>query len=142
MLYDAVDDPGSLTADELRAAYEDELRSVVDDLGVTTVATESGVDEEALGALLAGESVDLTLSEAAAVLAVADETRTADDVALEVRDHLLMGMTTAVLDVDIIASSVDLDFDGKEVQQALEGRMPVTLGEIAALHQYIAERKP
>jgi len=141
MLYDAVEDPGSLTADELRAAYEDELRSVVDDLGVTTVAEESGVDEETLGALLAGESVDLTLSEAAAVLAVGDETRTADDVALEVRDHLLMGMTTAVLDVDTIASSVDLDFDGKEVQQALEGRMPMTLGELAALHQYIAERK-
>jgi hypothetical protein len=141
MLYDAVEDPGALTADELRAAYEDELRSVVDDLGVTTVAEESGVDEETLAALLAGESVDLTLSEAAAVLAVADETRTADDVALEVRDHLLMGMTTAVLDVDTIASSVDLDFDGKEVQQALEGRMPMRLGELAALHQYIAERK-
>jgi len=142
MLYDAVEDPGSLTADELRAAYENELRSVVDDFGVTTVAAESGVGEETLGALLAGEPVDLTLSEAAAVLAVGDETRTAEDVALEVRDHLLMGMTAAVLDVDTIASSVDLDFDGKEVQQALEGRMPMTLGELAALHRYIAERKP
>jgi hypothetical protein len=141
MLYDAVDDPGSCTVDELRAAYEDELRSVVDRLGVSTVADESGVDEARLATLRSGESVDLTLSEAAAVLAAADETRTADDVGLEVRDHLLMGMTTAVLDVDTIASSVDLDFDGKEVQQALEGRMPMTLAELAALHQYIAERK-
>jgi hypothetical protein len=51
-----------------------------------------------------------------------------------------MGMTTGVVDVDTIASNVDLDLSGQEVQQAIEGRIPMTLDELAAIHGYIAGR--
>lgn len=140
MLYDAADDPGSLTPAELRAAYEAELASVVDGAGVETVAAESGVDRRAIEALAADESPDLTLSEAAAILAVADGAPGADAIAAEVRDHLLMGMSTAVLDVDTVAAELDGDLSGKEIQQLLEGRSPARLDELAAVHQLIAER--
>lgn len=140
MFYDAADEPGSLTPAELRAAYEAELAAVVDAEGVETVATESGLDRETIEAVAAGESPELTLSEAAAVLAVAEGAPDAESIAVEVRDHLLMGMTTAVLDVDTIGAEIDADLSGKEVQQILEGRMPARLDQLAAIHRLIAER--
>ncbi|KTG09710.1 hypothetical protein AUR64_08700 [Haloprofundus marisrubri] len=140
MLYDAAENPGSLTADELRAAYDDQLAAVVDDVGVETVAAESGVDRDRLAALSDGESPDLTLEEAAGVLAASDDYPDQEAIVLELRDHLLMGMTTGVLDVDTIASNVDADLTGQEVQQALEGRTAFSLDDLAAVHQFIAER--
>ncbi|WP_101296252.1 DUF5791 family protein [Halegenticoccus soli] len=140
MLYDAAERPGSLTAAELREAYEAELRSVVDEVGVDAVAAESELDRETVEAVAAGEPVELTLEEAAAVLATSEEYPDARSIVLEVRDHLLMGMTTGVLDVDTIASDIDADLTGQEVQQAIEGRIPMTLDELAAIHRYVAER--
>jgi hypothetical protein len=140
MLYDAADEPETLSPRQLRDAYERELRAVVDARGVETVAAEAGVEAEAIDALLDGGSPTLTLSEAAAILAVDDDAPAADAIVQEVRDHLLMGMTTGVIDVDTIASNVDLDLSGQEVQQAIEGRIPMTLDELAAIHGYIAGR--
>jgi hypothetical protein len=51
-----------------------------------------------------------------------------------------MGMTTGVLDVDTIASNVDLDLSGQEIQQAIEGRIRMTLDELASIHGYVAGR--
>jgi tartrate dehydratase beta subunit/fumarate hydratase class I family protein len=141
MLYDAVEEPGSHSTDELLAAYAAELRAVVERVGVEAVVGESGVDEATVRKLDTDDVAEVTLADAAAVLAAGDESRDAEAIAYEVRDHLLMGMTTAVLDVDTIAANVDLDFDGKEVQQALEGRMPVTLAQLAALQRFIDGRK-
>jgi hypothetical protein len=140
MLHDVVDDPATATPAELRAAYEAALRDVLDDRDVAAVAATTGVDESTLAALVAGESPDVTVEEAAAVLAV-DADATADDLVFELRDHLLMGMTTGVLDVDTLASETDLDLTGQEVQQALEGRTPMTLAELAAFQHAIAARK-
>jgi hypothetical protein len=140
MLYDAADEPETLSPEQLRAAYERELRAVVDARGVAAVAAETDVDAERIDALLDGESPTLTLSEAAAILAVGDDTPDAETIVQEVRDRLLMGMTTGVVDVDTIASNVDLDISGQEVQQAIEGRIPMTLDELAAIHGYIAGR--
>jgi hypothetical protein len=140
MLYDAADEPETLSPEQLRDAYERELRAVVDARGVAAVAAETDVDAERIDALLDGESPTLTLSEAAAILAVGDDTPDAETIVQEVRDRLLMGMTTGVVDVDTIASNVDLDISGQEVQQAIEGRIPMTLDELAAIHGYIAGR--
>ncbi|AXG06501.1 hypothetical protein DU500_08745 [Haloplanus rubicundus] len=140
MLYDAADEPETLSPEQLRDAYERELRAVVDARGVETVAAEAGVEAETIAALLDGGSSTLTLSEAAAILAVDDDAPDADAIVQEVRDRLLMGMTTGVVDVDTIASNVDLDLSGQEVQQAIEGRIPMTLAELAAIHGYIAGR--
>jgi hypothetical protein len=142
MLYDAADEPGGLSVADLRAAYEAELRTVIEEKGVDTVASESNVDSEIVSALAADESPDVTLEEAAAILAVDGRLPSADGIVAEVRDHLLMGMTSGVLDVDTIASNLGdgVDLSGQEVQQAIEGRTKMTLGELAAIHQVIAAR--
>jgi hypothetical protein len=52
-----------------------------------------------------------------------------------------MGMATAVLDVDSIAAKIDADLTGQEVQQALEGRAAMTLGQLAEIIAVIERRK-
>jgi len=139
MLHETVDEPETLSPRELHDAYEAELRAVIEAHGAEAVADGTGLSAETLAALADGESPALTLSEAASILAL-DATLDAEAIVQEVRDHLLMGMTTGVLDVDTIASNIEPDLSGQEVQQAIEGRIRMTLGELAAIHNYVAGR--
>jgi len=141
MLYDAVvaGDEGSPEA--LLAAYFEELASVVAERGVDTVAGGTDIDRATVEAIEAGEQPELTLEEAADVLALVDDAPDADTIAWESRDHVLMGMTTAVVDVDTIAREIDVDLDGKEIQQAIEGRLPTTLEQFAAIQAYVDARR-
>ncbi|ELZ91811.1 hypothetical protein C440_15904 [Haloferax mucosum ATCC BAA-1512] len=136
MLYDAVARPGTVSPDELRAAYEDEIYSAVDTAGSDAAAAAAGVSEE----VLSNGVLELTLEQAASVLALEDGNPDADAIAWEFRDHLLMGMTSGILDVDTLAAEVDLDLSGQEIQQAIEGRSAATLDELAAIHHVIAVR--
>lgn len=141
MLYDAVDDAGDRSPAELRRAYAEELAAVVNDLGVDTVADGTSLNRATVEAIVSGEEPEVTLAEAAEVLALAEDAPDADAIAWEARDHLLMGMTVGVLDVDTVAAEIETDLDGKEVQQAIEGRMPMTLTQYAKLHAFIASRQ-
>ncbi|KAB1192200.1 hypothetical protein GJR96_01575 [Haloferax sp. MBLA0076] len=136
MLYDAVARPGTVSPDELRAAYEDEVRAAVDAAGVDAAADVADVSED----ILSNGVLELTLEQAASILALTDGNPDADAIAWEFRDHLLMGMTTGILDVDTLAAEVDLDLSGQEIQQAIEGRTAATLSELAAIHHAIAVR--
>lgn len=136
MFHELADEPGELTADELYAVYETELVAAVEAAGVESVAESSGVAEETLRSLLDGDAPELTLEEAAAILAVVEE-ESADDIEVLSRDALLMGMTNAVLDVEALARSVDGELEAREVQSKIEGRFPMTLREFALLHAYI-----
>ena len=140
MLYDAADDPGGLSPGALREAYEAQLRSVVDAVGAETAAADSGVDPDRIRAIEAGAVPDLRVADAAAVLALDDDRPDAESIVLELRDHLLMAMTTGVVDVDTLAANVDLNLSGQEVQQALEGRTEMTLAQLAAIHRFLAAR--
>ena len=140
MLYDAADDPGDVSPDELREAYETQLRNAIAAVDAETAAAESGVDSDRIRALEGGTVPDLGVEDAAALLALDDDRPDAESVVLELRDHLLMAMTTGVVDVDTLAASVDLDLSGQEVQQALEGRAEMTLAQLAAIHQFLAAR--
>lgn len=140
MLDTVADDPASLTPEQLRRAYEQRLAEVITTLGVDQVATESAVDRATLVALADGDSPELTLEQAAAILACSPDVRDAETVIAETRDDLLLGMTTGVLDVDTVAGDIDLDLTGQEVQQALEGRTSMTLEHLAAIHKVIADR--
>lgn len=140
MLYDAVEDPAALTPGELREAYEAELRAAVEAAGVEAAAARADVDEETLRTLLDGAVPDLTLERAAAILATREDVRDAGTVVQEVRDHLLMGMATGVVDVDTVASNVNVDLSGQEIQRALEGRRPLTLAQLASIHRFVASR--
>ena len=132
---------GEQSPERLRAAYDDHLATVVREVGVETVAEQTGVDTELLQRLVDGEHPDLSLTEAAAILATDPDRPDADTVAAEARDILLMGMTTAVLDVEALASEVDGALEPKEIQQKVEGRFPVSLDEYALLHATIEARK-
>ncbi len=141
MLHDVVDDPGSLSPAALREAYEAAVRIVVEDHGPETVAAETDVDEATLSRLAAGETApDLAVTDAAAVLALREGAPDRDATVAALRDHLLMGMATAVVDVDTVAAGIDHDLTGQEVQQALEGRTTMTLAHLAAIQQFVAER--
>jgi hypothetical protein len=128
---------GELSPEALHEAYLARLRETVDALGVETVSERSGVDPSVVAALADGETPDLTVEAAAAVLGTDPDLPDGDAVAAEARDVLLMGMTTAVVDVEAVAAGLDVDIDPKEVQQKVEGRHPMTLAEYARVHAFL-----
>ena len=141
MLYRNLDGSEAESPDDLREQYEAELAEVVEDAGIETATEETGVESERLYALVEGDSPELTVEEASAILALDPEEPDAEIVRAEIEDRLLLGMTTAVLDVDTIAANVERDLSGKEVHQRVEGRAPMSLAEYAEIHYLIAERK-
>jgi len=141
MLRDEFEAPGQRDPDDLLAAYERVLADTVETVGVDEVAAESGVDEETLRALVAGDSPEVTLEEAASILAADPDRPDAEFLVADARDILMMGMSVAVLDVDALESGIDGQMEAKEIQQKMEGRFPMTIAEYAVLHQYIEEKK-
>jgi hypothetical protein len=141
MFHDVAEDPGSLAPEELLELYEAELVGVIEEHGVAEVAGSSGVDESTLRALESGDSPELNLEEASAVMAVAEGTADAETIATVSRDALLMGMTTAVLDVEAVESGIGGRLEAREIQSKIEGRFPLTLGEFALLQRYIESEK-
>ncbi|MFB6168626.1 MAG: DUF5791 family protein [Haloferacaceae archaeon] len=141
MLHDAADNPGSLSPATLREAYEAELRAAIGERDAETVAAETGVDAAAVSRLAGGGDVpDLSVDDAAAVMAVDEDVGDAETVLALLRDHMMMAMATAVVDVDTVAANIDHDLTGQEVQQALEGRASMTLAQLASIQQFVAER--
>lgn len=141
MFHEVADDPGEHTPEELYERYEAELVNAIEARGVDEVAAASDVDAATLQALLDGEEPELELEEAASILAVLEETPSADDIAVLSRDALLMGMTTAVLDVEAVESGIEGELEAREIQSKVEGRFPMTLREFALLHQFIESKK-
>ena len=140
MLHTVADDAAELSAAGLQTAYETRLQEILDTVGVETADAETDLDRDTLAGVADGEAADLTLTEAAAIAALDDEFPDAEAIVLETRDHLLMGMTTAVLDVDAIAANLDVGLTGQEVQQAIEGRVEMTVAELAAIQSVIEQR--
>ncbi|MFB6244235.1 MAG: DUF5791 family protein [Halobaculum sp.] len=138
MLQDTVPETANPTPDEVQSAYADRLAAVVDEHGVETVAEESGLDESTVAQFSDGEVGDATLSDAAAVFAV--DGHDAAAVTSEIRDDLMMGLSTAILDVDTVAVEIDSDLDGKDVRQALEGQIRLRLDELAEIQALIRSR--
>ena len=141
MLHDAADRVSEPTPSALRTAYEAALRSTIEAVGPETVANDAAIEADRIEALAAGDSPDLTAEEAAAILAVDPDQPDAEAIVFELRDHLLMGMTTGVLDVDTIAATIDVDLTGQEIQQAIEGRAAMTLEQLAAIQSVIDGRE-
>ncbi|MFB6268739.1 MAG: DUF5791 family protein, partial [Halobacterium sp.] len=129
-------------AGDVRAEYEAALASVVEAAGVDAVSEAAGVDAERLAALVDGDSPEFTVEEAAEVLAVSDDWPDAEGLLLEVRDNLMLQMSSAVMDVDALASGLDGDLDPKEIQQKIEGRQPMTLAEYARIYRHVASENP
>ncbi len=141
MIRGEFENAGEQSPSSLGSAYAAVLAETVESVGVGTAAEETGLDREALASLVDGDLPELTLEEAAAILALDDERPPADAVEAEARDILLMGMSTAVLDVEVLAARIDGAMDPKEIQQKIEGRHPLTLGEYALFHAFIESQQ-
>jgi hypothetical protein len=139
-MFHEVANASELSAEELRGRYDGQLTAIVDEHGVEDVAEGSSVERERIEAITEGDSPELTLEEGAAILAISPDEPDAEAIVMETRDHLLMGMTTGVLDVEAVESGIDGAFDAREIQQKIEGRLEMTLDELAQLHGYIDSR--
>ena len=139
MLRGEIDATVATGPDDLLEAYGTVIRDTVDRLGVDAIADETGLDLGTIESLRNGDLGSVMLSEAAAVLGADPDRPGADTIAAEARDVLLLGMTTAVVDVDTLSSALDGTLEPKEIQQKLEGRHPITLREYAAIHYELRE---
>lgn len=139
MLTDDLEAPDEVTPEALRRRYAADLAEAVASIGRERVLDGTGIDPATLDAIGSGEAVDVPLEDAAAILALRED-READAILAEVRDHLLLGLSSAMLDVETVASEVDADLDPKEIQAKIEGRFPMTLDEYAVLHRFVAAR--
>ncbi len=140
-------DGDTVTAPALLASFEALVSEAAAEAGRDRLVDETGLDQTSVDVVddvgANGESsgiADLSVTDGAAVVALTGD-RDADAIVAELRDHLLMGMATAVLDVDTIAASIDADLTGQEVQQVLEGRAAMTLGQLAEIMAVIERRK-
>ena len=126
----------------LRAEYENDLATIVDQRGPAAVAAETDLEQDTLEEIAAGNSTDLTLEEAAQIQALADGEPDPATIVTMALEHLLLGMSTAVLDVEALESQVDLDLEAKEIQQKIESRAPMSLGEFVHVQYVIADGAP
>ncbi|QLH82596.1 DUF5791 family protein [Halosimplex pelagicum] len=140
MLRGEFESAGERSPEELRTAYGEVLAATVESVGTDAVVSRSGVDREVVEAIAAGDRPELTLEAASAILAADPDRPDGETIKLEALDILLMGMTTAVVDVDAVAAALDDEMDPKEIQQKVEGRYPITLAEYAAIHQFLEGR--
>lgn len=129
------------SVEDLCEEYATDLATAVDRVGVEAAIERTGVDRGTIESVADGDVRDLSLVEAGAIQALADGTADPDTIVEIGCDHLLLGMSTAVLDVDTVATEVGGDLDPKEVQQKLERRTPMTFCEYVRMQHFIAGRQ-
>lgn len=134
---DVPETPAALSEEYLR-----ELADLVDRVGRDRSESETSLDADAIETVEAGEDPGLSLEAAAELAALASDEPDAETIVLEACEHLLLGMSTAVLDVETLAGEVALDLDPKEIQQKVERRAPMTFAEYVHFQHAIAERAP
>lgn len=130
-----------LTVEELHTRYLEELDRVVRSAGLVTAAAVTGLDRSRLEAL-PGQDAGLTLAEASAVLALDPEHGDAEQIRREIRDRLILAMSSAVIDVEALSSAMGGDLGPQEYQQMIEGRTPLPLREYARIYHYVLSRSP
>lgn len=130
------------TPAQLRAEYDDALASLLESVGMDTAEAATDVPHDTLRAIATGDSPSLSLPDAAAIVALDPDEPDAETIEIEACEHLLLGMSTAVLDVESLAAELSLDLDPKEVQQKLERRAPMTFAEFVHIQHAIASNAP
>ena len=141
MLRTEFPDAGEQSPDALLSAYGSVLAETLAAVGADSLAESTGLDRETVDAMADGDVGALSLEDATALLATDPDRPDADALRAEAQDILLMGMTTAVMDVESLASGIDAQLEPKEIQQKIEGRYPMTLREYALLHSYIESQQ-
>ena len=143
MFYDNRTDGSHTSIDALRGEYEDDLRAAIEEVGIDNGAEETGIDRETLATLLEGslQDADPSLSEAAAIQSLAPGTPDAEEIVDLACDHLLLGMSNAILDVDGLDRRLDLDLGPKTIQRKIERRESMTFDEFVRFQHVIAREQ-
>jgi hypothetical protein len=115
MLRSEFPDAGEQSPDALLSAYGSVLAATVESVGTDAVAETTGLDRETVDSAAAGDVADLALEDATAMLGADPERPDAGSLQAEAQDILLMGMTTAVMDVESLASGIDSQLEPKEI---------------------------
>lgn len=127
---------------DLRTAYEDDFASIVDQVGLDAAADRSTVDRDRLETLVDGGSPELSLEEAAEIQSLGADEPDSETIVTMACEHLLLGMSTAVLDVETLESYLDLDLEAKEIQQKIERRSPMSFEEYVHIQHVIVDQTP
>lgn len=141
MLVEPIDDVADIDVQDLHRRYRRELGRVIDAEGVETVARGTGIAPDRLAAL-PEEDPGLTLADAASILATAVDQPDAESIRQEARDHLLLTMSSAVVDVDALATAMGGDLEPRDYQQMIEGHMAMPLAEYARIRYYLETKNP
>ena len=143
MFYDNRTDGSHTSVDALRDQYEDDLRAAIEDVGIDRAVEETGIDRERLATLLEEslQDADPSLSEAAAIQSLAPGTPGADEIVDLAGDHLLLGMSNAILDVDGLDRRLDIDLGPKTIQRKIERRESMTFDEFVRFQHVIAREQ-
>jgi hypothetical protein len=141
MLRSEFPDAGEQSPEALHDAYLAVLADTIETVGIDTITAETEVARETLTAISDGTDVEVSLTDAGSILGTDPDRPDGDAIVAEAQDILLLGMTTAVLDVEAVASGIDAQLEPKAIQQKIEGRQPMTLSEYAVLHSYIEGAK-
>lgn len=132
--------PAETPPADLVAQYLDALADVIDTVGPAVVAERTSVSEATLRAVQHGEPPELDLDDTASILSLSPDAPDPETIASEARSHLLLQMTNAVVNIDVLAADLGLDLDPKELQAKLEGRLPLSLREYAEITHHLAAR--
>ena len=128
------------TPADLRAEYEADLASIVDRHGVEMAVDRTTVDRETIEAVLDEASPALSLEAAAEIQALEEDEPDAETIVTMACEHLLLGMSSAVLDVDSVESYLEINLDAKEVQQKIERRAPMSFEEYVHVQHVIVDQ--
>lgn len=133
--FDAPDSP-----ETLETTYLEELGTILEGVDLENVSETTGVEHSRLEQVTDGDAAALTLEEAAEIQSLGEGEPDAETIVTMACEHLLLGMTTAVVDVDTLAGDLEGDLDAKEVQQKIERRAPMTFEEFVEIQYAIAAR--
>lgn len=126
----------------LKAEYEESLASTIETVGIDRATAETDVDRDRIAALVAGASPSLSLTNAAEIAALDPDEPDAETIEIEASEYLLLGMSTAVLDVETLATELEIDLDPTEIQQKIERRAPMSFAEFVYIQHAIASNSP
>ncbi len=141
MTNELLDAPAETTPRSIKQQYIKRLAALISRNGISEVVATTGLDEDTVTAVATQSGAELSLADAATIAALATEAPDADTILTELRDTLLLEMSSAMLTVDRLATELALDLDPKEIQAKIEGRQPMTLGEYAQLRHYLASQQ-
>lgn len=127
---------------ELRAEYGDDLERIIEERGLEHVSMLTGIDEDRLASIGTDEPPSLSLEEAAQIQSQGSGEPDPETIETMACEHLLLGMSTAVLDVDAVESELGIDLDPKEIQQKVERRAPMSFAEYVHLQHTIVSNTP